>query len=861
MQVVKIPVELNIPIAKMAGMTHLPGTPFRRSAAVSAAFVAFVSSLQSAEPWADPKLPIRDGLVVWLDASRITMSNPSVKAGDALDHWPDASGNKVDLRQNDARLRPTLRQLGDWHAARFNGSDVHLRGSNLGRSFRDLTVLVVAAPFANPDWFSAFLAASAGGKNDYESGLNIDLGPSPQPRIQVVNIEGAGSQGAANLLRQPLDFGSVVRVCLVSSPGKSGIQLWLNGGRQGSRDRAGDSTIRMDELVVGARFYTNGGPPAVRGFFDGDIAEVLIYDRSLSESERSSVEKYLAGKYGAIPRVPLPNAGGKQFVRTTNPPPVQMLVPGFAVRQLPVDLPNTNNVLYRSDGKLVALAYDGNVHLLSDTDGDGLEDKAELYWKNTGRLRGPIGMALTPPEFRHGNGVIVAAKGVCLLLADTDGDDRADKEIVVADGWKELPVNVDALGVEIDPKDHSIYFGLGTQDYEDAYGIKKKGAKPYSLASERGAILRVAPDFQSREIVATGIRFPVGIRFNKAGDLFCTDQEGATWLPNGNPFDELLHIQKGRHYGFPPRHPKHLPKVIDEPSLVDFAPQHQSTCGLNFNEPVNGGPVFGPSWWRGDALIAGYSRGKIYRTKLLKTDAGYVAQNQLLACLNMLTCDVCVSPRGDLVVAVHSGQPDWGKGPAGKGRLYKIRYAFADLPQPALVWASSPREVRIAFDRPLNMAQLAGLKVGTSIESGRSVAAGDRFESLWPGYKVVQDQIRAPRFDLPIHGVSVTADRRTLILATAAHSEAVQYAVTLPGLGRNQSKVAEALPQVAETDLAYGLQGVQAEWRSKTDEEKWSGWLPHLDFLVSRPLTSTSAEHTELWLWLQQPGDLTLRTP
>ena len=39
----------------------------------------------------------------------------------------------------------------------------------------------------------------------------------------------------------------------------------------------------MDQLTVGARYYTNGGPPQVRGFLAGDIAEVLIYDRVLSE--------------------------------------------------------------------------------------------------------------------------------------------------------------------------------------------------------------------------------------------------------------------------------------------------------------------------------------------------------------------------------------------------------------------------------------------------------------------------------------------------------------------------------------------------------------------------------------------------
>src|SRR5206468_2180021 len=167
-------------------------------------------------------------------------------------------------------------------------------------------------------------------------------------------------------------------------------------------------------------------------------------------------------------------------------------------------------------------------------------------------------------------------------------------------------------------------FGLGCANFTDAYLIDKaSGQARYSLGSERGTILKVSSDFSRREIVCTGIRFPVGMAFNAGGDLFCTDQEGATWLPNGNPLDELLHIEPGRHYGFPPRHPKHLPDVIDEPSVFDYAPQHESTCGLVFDESVDKGPVFGPLWWAGDALVAGYSRAKLFRTKLARTPAGY----------------------------------------------------------------------------------------------------------------------------------------------------------------------------------------------------------------------------------------------
>src|SRR5262249_30389861 len=166
-----------------------------------------------------------------------------------------------------------------------------------------------------------------------------------------------------------------------------------------------------------------------------------------------------------------------------DPPPVQVLLPGFTVRELPVDLPNVNNVRYRADGKLVALAYDGNIHLLSDSDGDGLEDKAELFWDNKGRLRAPIGMALTPPGYKHGQGAFVASKGKLSLIVDTKGAGKADRELVVAGGWKELPHGVDALGVAVG-KDGKLYFGLGTADYTNAY-LLREGKARYDLRGER----------------------------------------------------------------------------------------------------------------------------------------------------------------------------------------------------------------------------------------------------------------------------------------------------------------------------------------------------------------------------------------
>lgn len=815
--------------------------------------------------WGDSRMPVKPGLLLWLDASRQPAARsanqrPPLFDNAHFDVWYDASGNGRNLIQRTQAAQPRFVPAGDLAVVRFDGKDDCLELSGLRLAPEALTVFIVAAPRTNSGMFRGLIAGNETGKNDYITGFNLDLTGNASLAMDRINVEGRGFGGAVDLLESSFPFGEfhTYEVAMQKQPGA--VRLWVDGTAAGKRDRMAGK-ISLDDLVLGARIYSNSAePPYLSGFFDGDLAEVLLFDRSLSDVERKSLAEYFRTKYSDLERrLPTTADRGQPLKSVKDPPAVQMFVPGFAVRELPLELKNINNLRYRHDGKLVALAYDGNIHLLTDTDGDGLEDHSELFWENSGQIQAPIGMALTHPGYPLGDGVFVACKGKVSLLLDSAKTGKADREIVVAQGWKALPHGVDALGVALD-RDGSLYFGLGTTDYTNAYLVGGDTKSGYRLEDERGTVMRVSPDFKSREIVATGIRFPVGMAFNRRGDLFVTDQEGATWLPNGNPYDELLQIQKGRHYGFPPRHPKHLPGVIDEPSVFDYSPQHQSTCGMAFNDPLENGRIFGPKAWEGDALVTGYSRGKLYRTKLVPTEAGYVAQNQLLACLNRLAADVCVSPKGALLVAAHSGEPDWGSGPQGMGKLYQINYRGTEIPQPALAWPAGPREVRVAFDRPLDLAKLKDVSTRTTIEFGRFVAPGDRFESLRPGYAVVGMQMGSPRFPLPVHSVQVSPDRRTLTILTDPAVEAAQYALTLPNIARPPDAAAGELPQVPVVDLGYDLSGVTAQWHSNDGKLTTVTWLPHLDLEVARALTKSSSEHDSLWKSTQTAGRLTLRT-
>jgi putative heme-binding domain-containing protein len=825
------------------------------------------------EPWADPALPFHDGLILWLDAKTLRTGSPEMAPlpdHAQVERWRDASGMRRDLLQPSAQGRPTLRLTSGGSAVvRFDGRDDFLSTAVPSSSIASGTVFLVAVPRANPGGFRAFVSANGTGANDFLSGLNFDLGGRATADIDVLNAEGAGFSGERDLLPGTLPPGGAhVMALQIGADRTNAVRLFVDGLLKDARERKTAAPIRLDQITVGARYCVGPGEtaaPHVQGFFDGDVAELLVFSRALTDAEIATVSVYLAEKHRAL----LAQSGGgrgpgKPLVPVANPPLVQMLFPGFVVRELPVALTNIDCLRYREDGKLVVGAYNGKIWVLSDTDRDGLEDRADLFWESDD-LKNVIGMALAPPTHPQGEGVFVATAGRILFIPDKNQDGRGDEQIVVATGWEkqESPGgggSVDALGLTLGP-DHSVYFALGTSAYNNAYLLDKAGVAHYRLESERGTILRIAPDFSKREIICTGIRYPVGAAFNRDGDLFVTEQEGATWLPNGNPFDELLQIQRGRHYGFPPRHPRHLPNVIDEPSTFDYGPQHQSTCGLVFNETKDGRAAFGPGFWRGDAIVAGESRGKLWRTKLVKTDAGYIAQTQLVACLGMLAVDVAVAPNGDLVLCCHSGKPDWGTGPQGAGKIFRIHYP-GDRPAavPVLAWSQAPDEFRIALDRPVNPAQLKEFAKRIEITRGRYVAAGDRWESFQPGYQAVKDQLAAPRFEVPALSTALSADQRTLVVKTASQNASTTYALRMPDIGPPEATAPGEIARVAETDIATNLCGIEARWQAADGSATQTFWLPHLDFDVARALTAGSAMHGPLWQQLGTPGTLHVRT-
>ncbi|PYK57630.1 MAG: hypothetical protein DME21_16870, partial [Verrucomicrobia bacterium] len=268
--------------------------------------------------------------------------------------------------------------------------------------------------------------------------------------------------------------------------------------------------------------------------------------------------------------------------------------------------------------------------------------------------------------------------------------------------------------------------------------------------------------------------------------------------------------------------------------------------------------MFGPKWWEGDAFVAGESRGKIWRVRLVKTPHGYVGREFLIARLSMLTLDLAISPKGDLYVCCHSGLPDWGTGPTGEGRIFKISYTDPKAPQPVIAWDDGQPEARVAFDKPLDPS-VTNAVVGQQIEFGEYVRAADRYEVLKPPYQAVKQQEAAPRGRLTILSAKLDDDNQTLVLTTDRRPQALTYALTIPGVKTKGSKSGGETIDLDydQSGVAMGLTKNKLFMDSKlvrdfareagmdTWEYIWIGWLPYAGVEFAKPFFGPSKYFAE----------------
>lgn len=215
--------------------------------------------------------------------------------------------------------------------------------------------------------------------------------------------------------------------------------------------------------------------------------------------------------------------------------PVELkVVPGFSGVRLPLPRDEMPTALAWYKGQLVIASLKGRVCLARDTDADGLPDSWEPLSDD---LPAPYGLAA------HAGGIDVLAKYGLMRLSEPSIAGVPWKLHTLADGW----------GYTADYHDWAV--GL-PQDADGNYYVAlpcQQDDRNPSAARLRGTIQKLIPQSPTSqeprayrlETFAAGQRFPMGLAFDRTGNLFATDNQG-----NYNPFNELNHVVRGKRYGF-----------------------------------------------------------------------------------------------------------------------------------------------------------------------------------------------------------------------------------------------------------------------------------------------------------------------
>ena len=226
-----------------------------------------------------------DGLQLWLDATKglfdaTSGGNPVTTDGATIARWEDQSGSGYNVTQATLANRPVLKTAirNSKNVIRFDGSNDILLSANIpDNNLLTLTAFVVANPIG--------LGGNNAGRM-FERGSNvINLFMFFGNGISMIGGGGQVSGGSAPIGSFYL-FGA-----RLSGVGTSTTTLRINK----TLVATGNTTSALS--TANTTYQIGNRTDAARGF-NGHIAELIIYNQSLTTEQINSVEAYLSSKWG-----------------------------------------------------------------------------------------------------------------------------------------------------------------------------------------------------------------------------------------------------------------------------------------------------------------------------------------------------------------------------------------------------------------------------------------------------------------------------------------------------------------------------------------------------------------------------------
>ena len=272
-----------------------------------------ISSIVHAQTTPD-KLP---NLAAWWSADSITVGD-----GNPIETWTTNNNEYLYVTQPIADCRPILvnNVLNGKPVVRFDGVDDYLDGGDiLNIGSEGATFFVIAKSNVSN---AAYISKSLYGN---------------QPNRYAIEYDAQWSEGFLflhhdNVTNNSIEteknpFGNNEMITVTVNNANKTNALFINGFLIDSKAISGLAMSSPFNFLIGGYNNTLGfTPPQDEYYLDGDIAEIIIYDRPLSQLERQEIENYLRLKYFPSEYRP-PIDLGADIIESYNLAPITISVP------------------------------------------------------------------------------------------------------------------------------------------------------------------------------------------------------------------------------------------------------------------------------------------------------------------------------------------------------------------------------------------------------------------------------------------------------------------------------------------------------------------------------------------------------